>query len=245
MREEERRTEIFLETMGGGGQESGATPLKSCNKLFEINKAGSGIFKNNGYYRESTSIGVKEIIRRFEDIRILLERRTSKDADWVALKIRKIKIIYQDQGQRLTKVHGSPNGSNIRTTPSRRGRWARSPGPGPGGSPRPPGPAWGGGPRAAPGSTGSLGQASLTSLLLLWERGQSEAGEKKLLEPGLRLEERGHHYTDIRPISAGESKGGVRPLSRGPGSCTSRGRPPLTRTSMKISRLSSGRKQRS
>ena len=69
MREEERRTEIFLETMGRSGQESGATPLKSCNKMFEINEAGSGMFKNKGYYRESTSIGVKEIIRRFEDIR--------------------------------------------------------------------------------------------------------------------------------------------------------------------------------
>ena len=69
MREEERRTEIFLETMGGSGQESGATPLKSCNIRFEIKEAGSGMFKNRGYYRESTSVGVKEIIRRFEDIR--------------------------------------------------------------------------------------------------------------------------------------------------------------------------------
>jgi hypothetical protein len=129
-----------------------------------------------------------------------------------------------------------PRSRRSLTTPPRRGRWARSsppcgpPGgppapplicamavstppsdglcPGPGGSPRPPGPAWGGGPGAAPRSTGSLGQASLTSMLLLWEQGHSEAGGKKLLEPGLSLEERGHQYTgDIRPISAGESKG--------------------------------------
>ena len=94
--------------------------------------------------------------------------------------------------------------------------------PGTGGSPRPSGPAWGGGQRAAPGSNGSLGQASLASLLLLWEQGHSEAG--------------GHHYTGgTWPISAEESKGGVRPLSRRPGSCTSwgdrRGRPPLSGTS--------------
>ena len=73
-------------------------------------------------------------------------------------------------------------------------------GPDPGRPSRPPGPAWGGGPQAAPGSTGSRGQSSLTSLLLLWEQGHSEEGGIKLLEPGLSSEERGHHYTgEIRP----------------------------------------------
>ena len=54
-----------------------------------------------------------------------------------------------------------------------------------------------------------------------------------LLEPGFSSRERGHHCTgEIRPITARESREGVRPLSRWPGTGTSwgdrRGRPPLT-----------------
>ena len=69
MREDDRRTELFGGTMGGDARGPGPPPLKSCNKLFERKDDGLGEFKNKDYYREGTSMGVRDIIRRFEDIR--------------------------------------------------------------------------------------------------------------------------------------------------------------------------------
>ena len=185
------RTEIFLETMGRSGQESGATPLKSCNRRFEMKNAGSGVFINGGYYRDSTRVGVKEMIRSFEGIRTSAGERYSKGeglgqpekskmTGYVTRSRtetyespRKSRCIHHedlvqptDSSRTLTPRRGS---RRSQTTPSRRGRWARSaPSSGQaGGAPRPSGPAWGGGSQAAPRSTGSLGQASLAGLLLL------------------------------------------------------------------------------
>jgi hypothetical protein len=183
MREDDRRTELFGGTMGGDARGPGPPPLKSCNKLFERKDDGSRVFKNKDYYRESTSMGVRDIIRRFEDI------RTSAGVEEIqgcGLGGPEKSVMKQYLERKRTETYESPGKSRrvqreglVQPEDSTKTP-ADGLGPGPGRLSRPPGPAWGGGPRAAPGSTDSL---SLTSLLLIWEQGHSEEAGKMLLEP--------------------------------------------------------------